>query len=111
LDDINQLDRFREPPSSGPMCDLLWSDPVEEEEYIPGLRDDFIPNVHRGCSYSFSFDAVCKFAERNNLLCVIRAHEVQDSGYKMMRKNPKTGFPSLITLFSAPNYCDGSYKK
>ena len=27
LDDIKKLDRFREPPPYGPMCDLLWSDP------------------------------------------------------------------------------------
>ena len=27
LDDIRKLDRFKEPPAYGPMCDLLWSDP------------------------------------------------------------------------------------
>lgn len=29
LDDIKKLDRFKEPPAYGPMCDLLWSDPLE----------------------------------------------------------------------------------
>jgi len=29
LDDIVAIDRKREPPSSGPMCDLLWADPME----------------------------------------------------------------------------------
>lgn len=24
LDDIKKLDRFKEPPAFGPMCDLLW---------------------------------------------------------------------------------------
>lgn len=24
LDDIKRLDRFKEPPPYGPMCDLLW---------------------------------------------------------------------------------------
>ena len=53
---------------------------------------------------------------------MIRAHEAQDQGYKMYRRNPTTGFPrfspdpnhsrantklfSLITIFSAPNYLD-----
>ena len=25
-----QLDRFKEPPAFGPMCDILWSDPLED---------------------------------------------------------------------------------
>jgi hypothetical protein len=32
------------------------------------------------------------------------AHEAQDLGYRMYEKNPETSFPSLITIFSAPNY-------
>jgi serine/threonine-protein phosphatase 2A catalytic subunit len=31
LDDIQQLDRFTEPPHEGPICDLLWSDPDEDK--------------------------------------------------------------------------------
>eukprot|EP01129_Flabellula_baltica_P017481 TRINITY_DN96_c0_g3_i2.p1 TRINITY_DN96_c0_g3~~TRINITY_DN96_c0_g3_i2.p1 ORF type:complete len:536 (+),score=109.09 TRINITY_DN96_c0_g3_i2:19-1626(+) len=102
IDEINDIVRFTEPPVSGPLCDLLWSDPREHYDSDP----DFIFNQARGCSYSFSFDAVCKFINSNNLLSIIRAHEVQDAGYKMHLRNEKTGFPSLITLFSAPNYCD-----
>lgn len=44
--------------------------------------------------------------KKNNLLSVIRAHEAQLEGYKMHKANPATGFPSVITVFSAPNYCD-----
>jgi len=54
----------------------------------------------------FSFNAVCDFLQDNNLLSVIRAHEAQDAGYKMYRRASSTGFPSLITIFSAPNYLD-----
>lgn len=25
-----QINRFREPPTSGLMCDLLWADPLED---------------------------------------------------------------------------------
>ena len=31
LDDIRQIDRFREPPLTGPICDLLWADPINDE--------------------------------------------------------------------------------
>ena len=30
LKDIQALDRFREPPNVGIMCELLWSDPIKE---------------------------------------------------------------------------------
>lgn len=53
-----------------------------------------------------SYNAACAFLERNNLLSIIRAHEAQDSGYRMYRKTKTTGFPSVITMFSAPNYLD-----
>ncbi|CAO3586846.1 unnamed protein product [Absidia cylindrospora] len=42
----------------------------------------------------------------NHLLSVIRAHEAQANGYRMYRKSKDTGFPALMTIFSAPNYID-----
>ena len=54
----------------------------------------------------YSYNACCEFLQRNNMLSIIRAHEAQDAGYKMYRKSSATGFPSLITIFSAPNYLD-----
>ena len=53
-----------------------------------------------------SYNACCEFLQRNSMLSIIRAHEAQDAGYKMYRKSSTTGFPSLITIFSAPNYLD-----
>lgn len=41
---------------------------------------------------------------------MIRAHEAQDSGYRMHKKTSK-GFPSVITIFSAPNYLDAYNNK
>lgn len=66
----------------------------------------FVHNHVRGCSYFFSYAAACQFLERNNLLSIIRAHEAQDQGYRMYRKTRTTGFPSVMTIFSAPNYLD-----
>lgn len=105
LDDIRAIDRFREPPTQGLMCDILWSDPLEE--FGQEKTNDFFTHNHvRGCSYFFSYPAACNFLEKNNLLSVIRAHEAQDAGYRMYRKTKTTGFPSVMTIFSAPNYLD-----
>ncbi|KRZ05355.1 Serine/threonine-protein phosphatase 2B catalytic subunit 2 [Trichinella zimbabwensis] len=105
LDDIKKLDRFREPPAFGPMCDLLWSDPLEDFGNERN-SDQFCQNSVRGCSYFYSYAACCDFLQHNNLLSIIRAHEAQDAGYRMYKKSQATGFPSLITIFSAPNYLD-----
>uniref|UniRef100_A0A8C8JVM0 protein-serine/threonine phosphatase n=1 Tax=Oncorhynchus tshawytscha TaxID=74940 RepID=A0A8C8JVM0_ONCTS len=105
LDDIRKLDRFKEPPAFGPMCDLIWADPGEDYG-SEKTAEHFNHNSVRGCSYFFSYPAVCDFLINNNLLSVIRAHEAQDAGYRMYRKSQTTGFPSLITIFSAPNYLD-----
>lgn len=87
------------------MCDLLWADPAED--FGSETNTDFFRhNDVRGCSYFYTYYAVCDFLQRNNLLSVIRAHEAQDAGYRMYRTSQNTGFPSVITLFSAPNYVD-----
>jgi len=106
LNDIRCIDRFKEPPPFGPMCDLLWSDPFEDYGKENAISEKFTPNNVRGCSYFYSFNAVCDFLQANSLLSMIRAHEAQDAGYKMYRRASATGFPSLITIFSAPNYLD-----
>jgi len=99
---IQRLDRFQEPPKEGLLCDLLWSDPLDESRG----RDPFAPNTVRGCAWSFSLTVANKFLAENNLLSIFRAHEVQKDGYKFHKTNPKSSMPSVITIFSAPNYCD-----
>ncbi|EFP89050.2 3',5'-cyclic-nucleotide phosphodiesterase (PDEase) (3':5'-CNP), variant 2 [Puccinia graminis f. sp. tritici] len=105
LDDLKGVNRFREPPTHGLMCDILWADPLEDfgsEKAAEG----FVHNHVRGCSFFFSYQAACAFLERNGLLSIIRAHEAQDAGYRMYKKTKTTGFPSVMTIFSAPNYLD-----
>ncbi|KAG0056062.1 3',5'-cyclic-nucleotide phosphodiesterase (PDEase) (3':5'-CNP) [Gryganskiella cystojenkinii] len=105
LDDLRQINRFREPPTRGLMGDLLWADPVEDFGQEK-TNEYFIHNHVRGCSYFFSYHAACAFLEKNNLLSIIRAHEAQDAGFRMYRNTKTTGFPSVMTIFSAPNYLD-----
>lgn len=103
LDDLRALDRFREPPTHGLMCDLLWSDPIEDfgEERTP---QNFVHNHVRGCSFFYTYKAVTSFLERNKLMAVIRAHEAQDAGYRLYKRT--ASFSSVLTIFSAPNYLD-----
>ncbi|CAN6603874.1 serine/threonine-protein phosphatase 2B catalytic subunit A2 [Trichomonascus vanleenenianus] len=110
LDDLRKLDRFREPPTHGLMCDLLWADPIED---FGRERTDehFVHNHVRGCSFFYTYAAACSFLDRNNLLSIIRAHEAQDAGYRTYRRTKATQFPSVMTIFSAPNYLDAYNNK
>lgn len=86
------------------MCDILWSDPAED--FSPSNGQRFALNSLRGCSYVFTYFAACEFLERNGMLSILRSHEAQDDGYYMCNARASTGFPTVITIFSAPNYLD-----
>ena len=104
IQDLTNFNRFQEPPRSGLVCDLLWSDPVDSE--TGQSPDKFKLNQVRGCSYYYGVNATNEFLKRNKLISVFRAHEAQLDGYKMHRWNGSSEFPVVITIFSAPNYCD-----
>jgi len=91
LDQIRLIDRKQEVPHDGPMCDLMWSDP---EESVDGWG--LSP---RGAGYVFGADVVANFNHTNNLSLICRAHQLVMEGYKAMFDQ------SLITVWSAPNYC------
>jgi len=96
LDDIRKIKRGCEPPESGLMSDLLWSDP----QPFPGKSPS-----KRGVGFSFGPDITEAFLEYNQLKLLVRSHEVRDEGY-LVEQGGKT-----ITVFSAPNYCDSMGNK
>ncbi|ORM39444.1 Serine/threonine-protein phosphatase 5 [Babesia sp. Xinjiang] len=91
LDDLRRIDRVREPPDEGLMTDMLWSDPKPTSGRTPSKR---------GVACEFGPDVTSKFLQDNNLELVIRSHEVKQEGYEVDHHG------QIITIFSAPNYCD-----
>lgn len=75
LKDLNDIDRFAEPPKSGIFCDILWSDPVENDKGKVEDGEKFMKNEVRGCSYFFGQAAMVSFLKKNKLLSLLRAHE------------------------------------
>eukprot|EP00347_Sterkiella_histriomuscorum_P021925 403332293 len=107
IQNLNSVNRKQEIPESGSLCDLLWADPVQSDNGTHEEKEiDFVKNQRRGCSVLFGKKAVNTFLQTNQLVCVIRAHEVQQTGYKFHKWNGASNFPTVITVFSAPNYCD-----
>ena len=110
LDDLRKIDRFREPPDSGLMTDMLWADPCKENGRQPSKR---------GISIGFGPDIAKKFLDQNKLgfyqiftknefflkiifflELLVRSHEMKMEGYEIEADG------RVITVFSAPNYCD-----
>ncbi|CAA2963612.1 serine threonine- phosphatase 5 isoform X2 [Olea europaea subsp. europaea] len=119
LSDIRKIDRFCEPPEEVKeivlpewipflflvisfnlffffmptrlMCELLWSDPQPQLGRGPSKR---------GVGLSFGADVTKRFLQDNKLDLVVWSHEVKDEGYEIEHDG------KLITVFSAPNYCD-----
>jgi serine/threonine-protein phosphatase 5 len=73
------------------MTELLWADPQPQMGRSPSKR---------GVGLQFGPDVTAAFCELNNLKMIIRSHEVKDKGYEITHDG------KLVTIFSAPNYCD-----
>lgn len=90
LDDIRKLDRVQEIPHEGPICDILWSDPVPSSGWSMSAR---------GAGYLYGPDVSQKFNYENGLHLLCRAHQLVMPGYEWMHDK------HVVTVFSAPNYC------
>jgi serine/threonine-protein phosphatase PP1 catalytic subunit len=93
LDEIRRIERPIEIPEEGLLCDLVWADPSVS-------ADTWVPNG-RGTSFCFGATVVHNFLAKFNFDLICRAHQAVMDGYDFPFGDDK----SLITLFSAPNYC------
>ena len=94
IEQLYDIQRPTDVPSSGLLCDILWSDPSPDVENW-GENE-------RGVSVVYSKNEVFKFLDENRLDLVCRAHQVVEDGYEFFADR------TLVTIFSAPDYC-GEY--
>lgn len=94
LDEINCLHRKQEVPHEGAFCDLMWSDP---EEY---MNDESWVISPRGAGYLFGERVSLEFNHVNGLDLICRAHQLVQEGFRYHFSER-----SVITVWSAPNYC------
>lgn len=94
LSEIENLKRPLEVPESGPLADLLWADPKNDTQ---GYQES-----DRGTSYTFGPDVANNFLEENDFDLICRAHQVVNDGFEF----PFYPKQSVVTVFSAPNYCN-----
>jgi len=93
IDHISLIERDREVPTIGPFCDLLWSDPSDFE-----TGESWVVSP-RGAGWVFGGQVVKEFNHLNGIDLIARAHQLVNSGYQYHFGG------SLVTVWSAPNYC------
>ncbi|KAG6898117.1 serine/threonine protein phosphatase Pzh1 [Termitomyces sp. T32_za158] len=93
MDDIKRITRPTDVPDFGLLNDLLWSDPSD-------TAADWEDN-ERGVSFCFGKAIINEFLVQYDMDLICRAHMVVEDGYEFW--NDRT----LVTVFSAPNYCGG----
>ncbi|KTF80756.1 hypothetical protein cypCar_00023810 [Cyprinus carpio] len=92
LDQIRTIDRKQEVPHDGPMCDLLWSDP--EDTMGVGCES------HRSWIVLFGVDGG---GIRFNACMIISM--ILQSSVAVMRAAKVDFNETVLTVWSAPNYC------
>ena len=98
LDDLKNINRFpisgsSQPPREGLAMELLWTDPQPSNGRAPSKR---------GIGMQFGPDITERFCLSNKIRKVLRSHEVRMGGVELEHNG------RLITVFSAPNYCDST---
>lgn len=98
VEDIKKIDRFpssgsSQPPREGIAMELLWTDPQTQNGRSPSKR---------GLGIQFGPDITERFCLTNKIRKVLRSHEVRMEGVEVEHNG------RLITVFSAPNYCDST---
>eukprot|EP00793_Prasinoderma_coloniale_P002103 PRCOL_00002611-RA len=89
--DVRVIERQCEIPHEGPFADLVWSDPEEIETWAVSPR---------GAGWLFGGRVTAEFNHLNGLDVICRAHQLVQEGLKYMFADK-----SLVTVWSAPNYC------
>ena len=90
IDELLRLDRFREIPNEGVLCDLLWSDPADDTRGW-GVSP-------RGAGYVFGDDVAKEFNRENDLKLIARSHQLVLNGFQELFHG------NVTTIWSAPNY-------
>jgi len=92
IEDISKMDRKMEIQVDGPMTDIIWSDPSDDENIA------WKPSP-RGVSQLYGVKLVEEFLNANKLKLIVRTHQLMHSGFGMHNDQ------KVLTIYSAPNYC------
>ncbi|ELP85390.1 serine/threonine protein phosphatase, putative [Entamoeba invadens IP1] len=93
---LKEIKRGGDPVEESIASALIWADPQSSNGTAQSIR---------GTGKSFGPDVTANFLDGNNLKYLVRSHEMKMEGFEWAAQG------RLITVFSAPNYCDAMKNK
>ena len=138
-DELQTLPRQDDSMKQSTLCDVIWSDPMDDEDEDMQSTALFLHNYEKGLGYNYSFNAAMQFLTEKKYKAIVRGVSFPDSremtqhvtrqshnssgrpwhyqysyydpGYRLYRRNPQTNFPCTVGLFSAPRFLSENENK
>ena len=90
-----------DPENESPLAwEIMWNDPfsVDANAATQIPSGGFFNNTRRSTGNYFTSEALMAFLEKNNLTHVIRAHEVQQVGFKVRSRTSRVSLTIVYLL-------------
>eukprot|EP01059_Diplonema_ambulator_P035119 TRINITY_DN816_c0_g1_i3.p1 TRINITY_DN816_c0_g1~~TRINITY_DN816_c0_g1_i3.p1 ORF type:complete len:255 (+),score=41.38 TRINITY_DN816_c0_g1_i3:130-894(+) len=76
---VNELNRYEDSMKTSCLCDVVWGDPMDDEDEDIQSLALYLHNYEKGLAFNYSFNAVMHFLQEYKLTSIIRGVSFTDN--------------------------------